>query len=784
MRASMMGLVGIALVLATACGTTTPGGSSTSGTTTTTGGGSTTSGTSGTTGTTAGTTTGTTGTSGTPGSTCTSNAQCQSNVCGINGSGRCCIAACSTGDAICGATGCDDTGACIYPMDTTDCGTASCAGDMLTKQVCSGGGSCVSNAAAPCPNNFVCQDATSCKTICTVAADCATGFYCNGGACTAQQATGPCTRNDACTSGICGAGGMGHCCTAACSTTDATCGVLDCDGTGACVYPPATTSCGTQKCKGNTQSNATSCDGKGTCVPPVTIDCSPFACGATTCLTTCTDNTSCIAAGFCDTSGSICCGLASGGTINADAITGSDANVCCGLSGSKGPCQTLAQAITSIVAAQATNVILNATVDGGGGDWTAPETYPIVLGSGVELTAPGVFFLDANILAGVAIFDVDAGNASIVGSAKSPVGVGMNSDDSVQTDAISTIQVEANNTLYIANASVNGSFSVGNNFDSLAAIGLEGNASLVLGQDQSAGVTGTVQIGNALGVEATDGWAGIVCYPDYGNSLGCTVTDAVLAAGQSSVIIQGQEDADIFASDFSNISLSSSPVIGVPPTAAGFGMCPFKPDGQSANGNAAVWVQGKGSVSLQSATVQCISGLAISAQVPFFSMGNGVPTVTIDRTVIQNTDTGIYAAAGTTTVTNSTLNYNFIGVWQDTDFNADAVAIDLSGGSNTVICSSNVESSQQSTFPGIDVYNTNTANLKADNVAWDTAGPDYFQCDNGFASCACNNASCTTTAGGDDMDAVQGTTGLPDGGIGVLGSITTTGNTQATNGCN
>jgi hypothetical protein len=252
--------------------------------------------------------------------------------------------------------------------------------------------------------------------------------------------------------------------------------------------------------------------------------------------------------------------------------------------------------------------------------------------------------------------------------------------------------------------------------------------------------------------------------------------------GMNSVIIQGQEGADIQASDFSNISLSSSPVIGVPPTKAGFNQCPFKPDGQSsANFLAAVWVSGKSSVSLQSATVQCIAGYAFFQQ----SSSTGSPTVTIDRTVIQNTDTAIYAQAGTTAVTNSTLNYNFVGVWQDTDFNnGAAVAVDLSGGGNTVICSSNVESSQGSTFPGIDVYNTNTANLKADSVAWDTAGPDYFQCDNFFSSCVCNNATCTTTAGGDDMDAVQGTTILPDGGTGTFGSITTTMNTQATNGCN
>jgi hypothetical protein len=48
-----------------------------------------------------------------------------------------------------------------------------------------------------------------------------------------------------------------------------------------------------------------------------------------------------------------------------------------------------------IDAAQAQNVTINATVNGVGGDWAAKETYPIVLGWGVELSAPWVFFLDA-----------------------------------------------------------------------------------------------------------------------------------------------------------------------------------------------------------------------------------------------------------------------------------------------------------------------------------------------------------------------------------------------------
>jgi hypothetical protein len=77
------------------------------------------------------------------------------------------------------------------------------------------------------------------------------------------------------------------------------------------------------------------------------------------------------------------------------------------------------------------------------------------------------------------------------------------------------------------------------------------------------------------------------------------------------------------------------------------------------------------------------------------------------------------------------------------------------------------------TLPGIDAYNTSRISLDADNVTWDTAGPDYFSCDRAFASCVCNLASCSTALGGDDMDAVEDST--------YLGAITTAGNKQSGN---
>jgi hypothetical protein len=146
----------------------------------------------------------------------------------------------------------------------------------------------------------------------------------------------------------------------------------------------------------------------------------------------------------------------------------------------------------------------------------------------------------------------------------------------------------------------------------------------------------------------------------------------------------------------------------------------------------------------------------------------------MDNTIIQNTDVGIDCTSGTATFTNTTFNYNYIGVWQGFEATLNG-AIDLSGGGNSVICSDSKEASHSFGIPGMDVYNTSTANLNATNVAWDTASPDYFDCDVNFV-CSCNLGSCSTAAGSDDMDAVEDST--------AKGGITTTNGSQSPNACN
>jgi hypothetical protein len=780
----VIGVIGLGVLFSAGCGSSnvSDGGTGTATTGSATTGATSGSTTGGTTGhaTTGGTATGTSTSGGTTtgggglanGAACASNASCQSGVCGINGSGNCCTMACSTSDATCGATACDHNGACTYPPSTTTCGTVSCAASMLTTSDCNGMGTCTANASTACPNHFACADATSCKTTCTSSADCAIGSVCNGGACTTQIATGACTENDACTSGVCGIAGTGHCCTAACAKITAPCGATDCDTmTGACVFPNNMTSCGSESCTGHTQTNATTCDGMGSCQTATTSDCTPFICGTTACATTCTDNTGCTTGGFCDTASSKCCsGLAIGGTVAVDAVTGSDSTACCGI-GANGKCRTLNHVMTLIDAAQTKNVTISATVDGGGGDWSSAEgAHPIVLGWGVELSAPGVYFLDPNDPAsnGPEIFDVTAysandtvGYASIVGTATNPIHIGFNSAGTQTKDA-NTIGVENGSTLYVANASVNGNATTLN----ITTFFVNGGGTLTLGADQSGANPGTVQIGNSLGATATDGWTGITCGFNKKLSLGCTVNDLSPGPGLSGVVIQGQENIDIDAEEFAKISLTANPVIGVAPSKAGFGNCPQKTDFLG------VLAQGQVTLTFQNGVMQCIAGDGF--ELVASQNGNANPSVTIDNTIIQNTDLGIYASAGTATVTNTTINYNFVGVQQDRDFNNHNGTIDLSGGGNTVVCSQKQESSTGSSNEGIDVYNSSASTLNASNVAWDTTSPDYFSCTNTSttATCSCKASSCSATAPFDDMDAVT-----------IDAGITTTGNTQAATTC-
>ncbi len=408
-----------------------------------------------------------------------------------------------------------------------------------------------------------------------------------------------------------------------------------------------------------------------------------------------------------------------------------------------------------IDSAQATDVTINATVDGGGGDWApSGEVYPVVLGWGVELSAPGVYFLDP-VGGNSSIFDVTPnstldtrGYASVVGTAMAPVGVGMNVSGTQQMDDTQAILVEDGGTLYLANAIVNGSAS--NSGQGLNVL----SGTLVLGQDRSGTVMGGVRIGMSASSDpdvSTRGYVGLQCKGVSGAS---GVVEDVALGGQSAVTIEGQV-VDVIAGDYCNLSLSANPKFGFQSaTAAG---CPVTAD------LFGVGVAGRANVALANATISCFLSDAVDATPS--GPNSAPPLVTIDSSIIQSSAVGIYAYDGTVLVTNSTIVNNGYGVWQHTNGITNG-SIDLSGGGNAVIC--NEAGQLVGSGIGVDVYNTSTAVLNASNVAWDTAGPDYFDCDSTLTDCTCNLSSCTADPGANGMDAVEDST--------ILGGILTSGN--------
>ena len=224
----------------------------------------------------------------------------------------------------CGNTGtCNGAGACTQAANTVACGLAeSCSGTThQPPSVCSGSGTCSQASTAPC-STYVCGT-TTCKTSCAVDADCVnpSSHYCSAGTCVAKGGNGAsCTATNQCTSGNCV---DGICClTSSCGTCQ-TCGTASgicanvtgglsdphgrcpasppcgnvggiCNGSGACTQFASGDACGLpEACSGTTHQPPSSCSGAGSCDQTPTGGCGNYACGTTTCKTTCTADTDC-----------------------------------------------------------------------------------------------------------------------------------------------------------------------------------------------------------------------------------------------------------------------------------------------------------------------------------------------------------------------------------------------------------------------------------------------------------------------------------------------------------
>ncbi len=137
-------------------------------------------------------------------------------------------------------------------------------------------------------------------TACSTGSQCSSGF-CTDGVCCERACNGSCE--------LCSAG-LGQCVAVPAGTdpanecldtVPATCGTTgQCNGSRACAFHPAGTSCGAAALCTNGQSTAaTTCNGTGQCLPAVTGPCGAYDCAATACRTSCLTATDCALGNAC-----------------------------------------------------------------------------------------------------------------------------------------------------------------------------------------------------------------------------------------------------------------------------------------------------------------------------------------------------------------------------------------------------------------------------------------------------------------------------------------------------
>jgi hypothetical protein len=206
-----------------------------------------------------------------------------------------------------------------FCVDGHCCGAASCG----TCQSCTGpGGTCVAVISAEdpdtCTGSSTCDTSGACKKkigqACSAGTECM-GGNCADGVCCNSACNGSCEYCNGGTPGTCGyisgTPKVGH---PACAGTGLCQGT--CNATKAtCTFPGAETTCRQPSCGGTppTATNQAVCDGSGNCPNLSTTPCSPFTCGATSCLTSCTSSSQCASGAACI--GGTCQTCASGQSV-------------------------------------------------------------------------------------------------------------------------------------------------------------------------------------------------------------------------------------------------------------------------------------------------------------------------------------------------------------------------------------------------------------------------------------------------------------------------------------
>jgi hypothetical protein len=247
-----------------------------------------------------------------PGSVCTpaSASQCSGGACV---DGHCCsVSACGTCQSCTGAGG-----TCVAVTNDED--PDSCTG----ARTCNASGACKKKTGQGCAAGTECltgncADDVCCNTACNGSCE-----YCNG------SSPGTCSY-------INGAAQTGH---PACAGSGLCQGT--CNGTRAtCTFPGAETTCRQPSCNATTgvATNPAVCDGQGACPALTTTNCTPYVCGTTSCLTSCSGVSQCVSGLACINNA--CQSCPAGQTLCGNVcvnLQGSDRNNC-GVCGRVCPC--------------------------------------------------------------------------------------------------------------------------------------------------------------------------------------------------------------------------------------------------------------------------------------------------------------------------------------------------------------------------------------------------------------------------------------------------------------
>ncbi len=239
--------------------------------------------------------------------TCTTIADCApGHIC----KSSTCLAAPTLGDP------CVDASSCGAPLACTDgvcCGVASC-GTGLTCNAPGRAGRCSKSNGIPC----------------AAASECGSGF-CVDGVCCNGACDGQCAACDVPGKlGSCSpASGVPHGTRATCAVGTETCKARICDGSDpskCTAYAPMGTSCSSATCVGGVAKTGDSCDGSGTCKRGASTECTPYACDAAACKSSCAADTDCASsyrctAGKCVPTPEATCGSDNSSTDRSGGVT-------------------------------------------------------------------------------------------------------------------------------------------------------------------------------------------------------------------------------------------------------------------------------------------------------------------------------------------------------------------------------------------------------------------------------------------------------------------------------